>query len=244
MVGSAAFAAGAIIGIRHALETDHLAAVATLVDEDTDRPSFVGASWGIGHSLPIAVLGLLFVALGIQLPETVTRLFEVLVGIILIYLGGRMLWRLTEGVRSHSHDHHYGHSQDHGHDHSHTERHDHDHHHDNRPHKHLDVGKFSVGLTHTHLDEESFLVGILHGFAGSGALVIALVSAAPTVSSALSFLLTFSLLSILTMAVVSTVWGRTLDTSFTTYLQGFAGCLGIGIGLLLLIEQVVGVGIF
>lgn len=217
MVGSSALAAGAIIGIRHALETDHLAAVATLVEADTERPSLVGASWGIGHSLPIAVLGLLFVGLGIQLPETVTQLFEAFVGIILVYLGGRMLWTLSNGI--HSHDHGHG------------------------SHNHFELGNISFGLTHHHLDEESFFVGILHGFAGSGALVILLVSTAPTVTSALSFLATFSLLSLLTMAVISLVWGRTLDTSFTTYLQGFAGFLGIGIGVLLVAEQAAGLGV-
>lgn len=218
MVGSTAIAAGAIIGIRHALETDHLAAIATLVKEDTDRPSFVGASWGIGHSLPIAVLGILFVGLGIQLPETVTQLFEVVVGLLLIYLGGRMIWTVSRGVHSHEHDH--------------------------GPHKHLGLGDVSFGFTHHHFDDESFLVGVVHGFAGSGALVIALVSTAPTVASALSFLAAFSLLSIATMSVVSHVWGQTLHTSFATYLKGFAGLLGIGIGLVLLIEQAAGFGVF
>ena len=215
MVGSTALVAGAVIGIRHALETDHLAAIATLVEEDTDRPSFVGASWGIGHSLPIVVLGLLFVRLGIRLPETVTHLFEVIVGLILVYLGGRMLWSVVSGVTSHDHGH--------------------------GTHRHFHVGDISLGASHAHLDDESFLVGILHGFAGSGALVIALVSTAPTIGAAVSFLVAFSALSILTMAGVSYVWGQTLDTPVTTYLEGFAGLLGVGIGAMLLLEQAAGV---
>lgn len=219
MIGSTALAAGAVIGIRHALEADHLAAVATLVEEDTDWPSFVGASWGIGHSIPIAVLGLLFVGLGIQLPETVTQLFEVFVGFILIYLGGRMLWTISGGIHSHKHDHGHG------------------------PHTHLNLNNVSLGLAHRHIDEESFLVGIIHGFAGSGVLVILLVSAAPNVTSALSFLATYSLLSILTMAGISMVWGRTLDTAFTAYLKGFAGLLSIGLGVLLVVEQAAALGV-
>jgi high-affinity nickel permease len=66
--------AGGAIGVTHALELDHLAAVATLVEEDTDRQGLVGASWGVGHTIPIAAIGLAFVLLGLQLPETVTRL--------------------------------------------------------------------------------------------------------------------------------------------------------------------------
>lgn len=218
MVGSTALAAGALIGIRHALETDHLAAIATLVKDDTERPTFVGASWGIGHSIPIAVLGLLFVGLGIQLPESVTKLFEVFVGFLLIFLGVRMLWTISQGVRSHDHGH--------------------------GPHSHFDLGDVSFGFTHHHFDDESFLVGIIHGFAGSGALVIALVSTAPTVTSAVTFLAAFSLLSIVTMALVTFVWGKTLDTSFATYLKGVAGLFGIAIGLLLLIEQAGVLGLF
>lgn len=218
MIGSTALAAGAVIGIRHALEADHLAAVASLVEKDTNWPSFVGASWGIGHSIPIAVLGLLFVGFGVQLPESVTQLFEVFVGFVLIYLGGRMLWATSKGIHSHKHDHGHG------------------------LHTHLNLSNVSLGLSHHHIDEESFLVGIIHGFAGSGALVILLVSAAPNVTSALSFLATFSLLSIITMAGISTVWGRTLNTSFTTYLKGFAGLLGVGLGILLLVEQAATLG--
>lgn len=211
MIGETALAAGAVIGVRHALETDHLAAIATLIEEGTERPGFVGASWGIGHAIPIAVLGVLFVALEIQLPESVTQLFEVFVGIILIYLGGRMLLAMSATV--HHHDHGAG------------------------LHKHLRLGKISLGLTHHHFDDESFLVGLVHGFAGSGALVIVLVSTAPSMSSALAFLVTFSALSILTMTVISIVWGRSLDSSFTTYLKGFAGLFGIAIGVALLFEQ-------
>lgn len=218
MVGSTALIAGAVIGIRHALETDHLAAIATLVEEDTDRPSFVGASWGIGHSLPIAVLGLLFVRLGIRLPEAVTQLFEVIVGFILIYLGGRMLWTIASDVTSHDHGH--------------------------GTHRHFHIGDLSLGASHTHLDDESFLVGIIHGFAGSGALVIALVSTAPTIGAAVSFLVAFSALSVLTMAGISYVWGQTLDTPVTAYLKGIAGLLGVGIGVTLLTEQVATIGVF
>jgi len=218
MVGSTALVAGAVIGIRHALEPDHTAAIATLVEEDTDRPSFVGASWGIGHSLPIVILGLLFVRLGIRLPEAVTRLFEVIVGLVLVYLGGRMLWTVTRGVTSHGHGH--------------------------GTHSHFHVGSLSLGASHTHIDDGSFLVGILHGFAGSGALVIALVSTAPSIGAAVSFLIAFSTLSIVTMAGVSYVWGRTLDTPITEYLKGIAGLLGIGIGLLLLVEQAIAGGVF
>ncbi|WP_338727588.1 hypothetical protein [Haladaptatus sp. DJG-WS-42] len=215
-----AAAAGAVLGVRHALETDHLAAVATLVEADTDRAGVVGASWGIGHSLPIIAIGVLFVALGIHLPESITHLFELVVGGVLVFLGARMLYSLGGGVDMAAHSH--------GED----------------VHAHLRIGSLSLGFDHQHVDDDSFLVGVLHGFAGSGVLVIALVSSAPTVETALTFLGTFSVLTIATMAAVSFLWGRTLDTQFSTYLKATAGVFGIVVGAHLALSQLGGFGLF
>lgn len=209
MIFGTALAAGAVLGVRHALEADHLAAVATLVDGD-DRSGYVGASWGVGHSIPIVSLGLLFVVFGVRLPESVTKFFEVVVGLVLLFLGAQMLRSAVEHAELRSHDHGDGH------------------------HSHLHVRSFSVGLTHSHRGEQSFLVGVVHGFAGSGVLVVALVSTAPTVQTALSFLGGFSALSIVTMAAVSTLWGRLIGTRFTKHLKGLAGIIGIAVGVLLL----------
>ncbi|MBX0298022.1 hypothetical protein [Haloarcula nitratireducens] len=213
MVFASALAAGAVLGIRHALEADHLAAVTTLVDS-RDRSGYVGALWGVGHSLPIAGLGLLFVAFGVRLPASVTRFFEFVVGFVLLFLGIQLSWAAVRRARVQSHDHGDGH------------------------HSHLQIRSLSVGLTHSHREESSFLIGVLHGFAGSGALVIALVSTAPTISTALSFLGGFSVLSIVTMALVSTLWGRLVGTRFTIYLKGTAGAVSICVGVLLLTEQI------
>lgn len=213
-----ALAAGAMLGVRHALEADHLAAVTTLVEDDS-KSGLVGAWWGVGHSVPIVVLGLVFVALGVRVPEAVTTLFEVAVGVVLVVLGARTLWTVLRGVDATRHDHGGG------------------------SHAHLSFGDASLGLTHQHLDGDSFLVGVLHGFAGSGALVVALVSTAPTVETALSFLAAFSLLSVVTMAAVSALWGRTLGTGLATHLRGLAGLLGVCVGVLLLSEQLLGVAV-
>ena len=135
----AAAVAGGALGARHALETDHLAAVVTLVepresDGAASRPSLVGASWGVGHTAPIAVLGLALLLVGVRLPESVVGLFEAAVGAVLIYLGVRML----AGV---------------------SRRHEHAH--EPRPlHGHVDVGRLSFG-GHVHLHGDSAVVGAL-----------------------------------------------------------------------------------
>jgi hypothetical protein len=208
----AAAVAGGALGARHALETDHLAAIVTLVDGEggSSRPSLVGASWGVGHTLPIAALGLSFLLLGIRLPSSITALFEGVVGLVLVYLGARMLAGVL-GYREHDHGAH-------------------------PLHAHLQVGDLSLGRGHAHLHGDSLLVGALHGVAGSGALVVALVAAAPDLSTGVSFLGAFGAGSVLTMAAVSAVWERTLDTGARRTLRGVAGVAGVGVGCLLLVE--------
>lgn len=221
-----ALAAGAVVGARHALEADHLAAVATIVEEDESRPGLVGASWGVGHSLPVVLLGLAFLRLGVRLPEALTGLFEAVVGAVLVFLGVRMLLRVlrNEPVADHDHDRKTP-GRDRGRD-------------DGTGHAHLSVGGLSLGVTHGHLDGEGVAVGLLHGLAGSGALVVLLVSSAPTAAAAASFLASFTALSIVTMAAVAAVWGRTLGTRFERVLAVAAGVVGVGVGALLLAEQV------
>jgi high-affinity nickel permease len=71
---------GSAFGVRHAFEADHLAAIATLV-EDGNRSASTGAAWGVGHSIPILVLGVSFLSLDVQIPSTVTAGFEALVAV-------------------------------------------------------------------------------------------------------------------------------------------------------------------
>jgi len=214
---TAAVVAGGAIGVTHALEADHLAAMATLVDEK--RSSLVGASWGVGHTAPILVVGLLFVALGVHLPDSVTAAFEVLVGLALVVYGVRLAVDAAGYLRRETHSH-GGHSHD-----------------------HLRVGGFSVGFVHSHLDGESVFVGVLHGLAGSGGLVVGMATTAPTVDSALAFLLAFGVLTTLTMTAVATVWGKTLGTGLTRVLKGVGGVVGATIGLALVAEVALGLAL-
>ncbi|MFB6087324.1 MAG: high-affinity nickel-transporter protein [Haloarculaceae archaeon] len=207
-----ALLAGGAIGVRHAVEADHLAAVAALLEDETvEHPGGVGASWGVGHTLPIAALGLLFVAGGVRLPPSVAVAFEALVGAVLVGLGLRML-AAAVGVDGHAHG--------------------------GAVHRHLDGGALSLGWRHSHVDDASFVVGVLHGFAGSGALVVALVAAAPSVESALAYLVAFALTTVATMSAVATVWARTLDIAAAPVLRGVAGAAGAVVGLALLAASV------
>ena len=206
----AALAAGGVFGAKHALEADHVAAVATLVEE-TDRPATTGAAWGVGHSIPIVLLGAAFLALGLELPGAVMTGFEMVVAVVLVALGVRAIaGRQSLGRRLLSHTH--GESE----------------------HRHLRLGRGAIGLGHSHADEESFAVGVVHGLAGSGGVVIGMTAAAPTATGGLAFLGGFALASVGAMAVVTAGWGRLVG--YTDALRIVAGLLDVAVGLLLLAE--------
>jgi hypothetical protein len=248
MLGTALLVGGAL-GVRHAFEADHVAAVATLV-EDEGRPASTGAAWGIGHSIPILLLGALFLALDLRVPSTVATALEAVVAVVLVALGVRAVaGREALGLSLLRHVH-GGREGDDGHGHVHAGEGEHAHGSDGRAHEHTHVhedGHFhltvlgrEVGLTHSHVDEESFAVGVVHGLAGSGGVVVALAAAAPTVADGAGFLLGFAVATVLAMGLAAWGWGRAVGRAGT--LRVLAGLASIGVGLLLFAE-VLGVGL-
>jgi len=215
----AATAAGAAVALRHSFEPDHFAAVATLVDDersDARKAGYVGASWGAGHSLPIILGAVVLILLGVRIPHTTEYVFEIVAGIILVALGARTLLDAGGYVRhshpSESHD-------EHGHGHDHT---------------HLKIGSLLLGGKHSHYKEESFLVGVLHGFAGTGILVVLVTAAAPTTTVAVGFVGAFTVVTVVSMAVIALLWGRLVSVEKAgRYLRVFGGVLGVGVGLVL-----------
>lgn len=215
MVGTALLV-GSAFGIRHAFEADHVAAVATLV-EDEAHPASTGAAWGVGHSMPILLLGAVFLALDLRIPSSVTTVFEVIVAVILVALGTRVIaGREAIGTAILRHIH--------GDDDTNAEG----------EHLHLAIGRKEIGLTHSHADEESFTVGIVHGLAGSGGIVIALAAAAPTIVDGAAFLVAFSSATVVTMGLAAGGWGRLIGRAGA--LRIAAGVASVGVGMLLFAE--------
>jgi hypothetical protein len=216
MIGTAFLVVGAF-GVKHAFEADHVAAVATLV-EDADRPASTGVAWGIGHSVPILLLGALFLALGIRVPDAVAAGFEVIVAVILVALGLRVVaGRKAIGTAIVRHAHGSG-----------------DHNDESGGHRHVTVAGREIGLAHSHADEESFAVGIVHGLAGSGGVVVALAAAAETSLAGAGFLLGFSVATVLAMGVAAGGWGYGVER--TGLLRSMAGVASVAVGLLLFAE--------
>src|SRR5438128_564953 len=88
-------ALGFLLGMRHALEPDHLAALSTLL---AARPGFrrgivAGASWGVGHGVALLIFAGALLALRTRLPAALADSLELLVAAMLVLLGARSLWR-------------------------------------------------------------------------------------------------------------------------------------------------------
>lgn len=222
---------GFLLGMQHALEADHIAAVSSIAARRSRIGDIVkhGLTWGLGHTLTLFVFAGLAILLGRAIPEAVAKPLEGAVGIMLIGLGAHVLWRLW---RDRVHFHRHGHADGtvHFHAHSHAG--------DRLPH------------TRTlHVHEHGFrwrtlLVGLMHGMAGSAALLVLAATQASSPVAGLGYIALFGIGSMIGMGALSAVIAVPLAVSarFLTVanraLQGAVGIVTIAIGLVTLVENV------
>jgi ABC-type nickel/cobalt efflux system permease component RcnA len=185
-----------LLGMRHAFDADHVAAVATFTGRrDGLRQALRnGLSWGAGHAVTVAVIGGILVGLRLNVPDRIGRMFESLVGLMLIGLGSVAL---VNALRSRLHAHEHEHD---GVVHSHLHFHP-------TPHRgealHRHPHPFRPAL-------RPFFVGGLHGIAGSAAVVILILTTIPTILAGCLYLGLFGIGSMVGMALVSLVLGAPL----------------------------------
>lgn len=182
------------LGLRHATDPDHLAAVTTLIASEEERnlvrqASFMGFSWGLGHGTTLVLIGLPLVLLGRFLPEVVVQVAEVIIGCIIALLAVRLLLRWRRGL-FHAHTHHHG-GEVHQHVHSHAERRTHEHSHE----------------VPARSPVSSYGVGLIHGIGGSGGLTLLLLSTISDRVEATGALLLFAAGTAVSMALLSTAFG-------------------------------------
>lgn len=221
---TAALGLGFLLGIRHATDADHVAAVSTLVSQHRSlaRSCLLGALWGAGHTVALLVAGVGVIAFKLTISPEVEKGLETLVAFVLILLGGHVLLRSWGAWRLHRH----AHSHD-GYAHSHL---------------HLHVGpEDSPG--HIHLFREGgrpFLVGLLHGMAGSAALMLLVLTTIPSPVGGLLYILVFGIGSTGGMLLLSGLIGIPFvvaaDRSRTVHvsIQALAGAASLVLGLALL----------
>jgi hypothetical protein len=92
---------GFVLGLRHAFDPDHVAAVSTIVARHRSAwtASWIGVSWGIGHGATILAIGFLVIALRVAIPDGFARAAEIAVGAMLVLLGILNLLAATPASR-------------------------------------------------------------------------------------------------------------------------------------------------
>lgn len=227
-------ALGFVLGLRHALDADHLAAVSTFASEEKSllRSSMIGISWGMGHTAALLVFGLAVAAFRLALTPRLAQVLEFIVGLMLIGLGANVLFKLWKGSALHAHSHsHDGVEHKHLHVHVAEPRHEHPHQHQHRT---LRVGG------------RPFMVGVVHGLAGTAALMMLVVGTLPSLLLAAIYILVFGVGSIGGMVVMSVLISvplaiaasrlrmveRGIRIAAALFSLGFGGYLAWDVGLI------------
>jgi len=214
---------GFLLGMQHALEPDHVAAVSSIAARRTDVRDIVkhGLTWGLGHTITLFFFAGAAILIGHAISEQFARPLETAVGIMLVGLGTHVLWRLwRDRVHFHLHRHDDG------------RRHIH-------AHSHLDEAIPHRQSTHAHphgFRWRSLLVGLMHGMAGSAALLVLAVSQVANTVYGIFYVLLFGVGSMLGMGALSVIIAVPLAVSarWLTWanrgLQGAVGLVTITIG--------------
>lgn len=223
---------GFLLGMQHALEADHVAAVSSIAARRTDIADIVkhGLTWGLGHTLTLFAFAGVAILLGRAIPEHFARPLETAVGIMLVGLGAHVLWRLwRDGVHFHSHGH--GDGTVHVHAHSHAG--------ETVPHAR------AVHHAHAHgFRWRTLLVGLMHGMAGSAALLVLAASQASSAVAGLGYVALFGIGSMVGMGALSAVIAVPLAVSarWLTWanggLQGAVGVITMSIGISTIVATV------
>ena len=161
-------------GFTHAFEADHLLAVSNIVSKRNNIKLSMkdGIYWGLGHASTIFFIGILMIILKAGISENYFHYFEALVGLMLIVLA---IYRLVKYFSNKK-----------------IVIHTHGHVHEGEQHKHLHV---HIGKEHKHKHQHehslAYGIGLVHGLAGSGALIVVVMSQINTPFDGLIYLAIF-----------------------------------------------------
>lgn len=200
---------GSLLGMRHALEPDHLAAVTTMVSRERSsvRAAWLGVWWGLGHTTSLVVVGALLMALRAEMPASMTQVFEFAVAVMLVGLGGRaIVLAAKQGPDGPLTVHRHG----------------------------TIVHRHATGTEHVHLGDwtlarRPLVIGMIHGLAGSGALTALVLTTLPTTMARVTYLLLFGIGSTLSMAAMSGLLGWPLARLGTNHTVARTVSLAVGL---------------
>jgi high-affinity nickel permease len=185
-----------LLGLRHASDPDHLAAVSTLIASGKDRTkraaARLGLTWGLGHATTLFAFGLPIVLFKAYLPEPVQEGAEASVGLVIMALAVWLLVRWRRGL-FHVHVHaHGGGPHVHGHAHG-----------GDVDHAHQITARSPL---------QAYGIGLVHGMGGSAGVGILLLATIHNRGVAVGALAVFALFTAVSMSIMSTTFGMTLSS--------------------------------
>jgi len=186
---------GFLFGLRHALEADHLAAVAAVSSQSKSLAEGLrhGAAWGVGHSITLLVIGGFVLSIEKAIPQNVASTLELAVGFALLWLAFDVFRRLRrQQVHVHPHSHDDGTTHIHVHSHHKLPSHDH---------------------LHQPFPTRALLIGLIHGMAGSAALILIVLQSTISFWWGILYIVLFGAGSILGMATLSLIISLPLHRS-------------------------------
>jgi hypothetical protein len=219
---------GLLLGVRHALDADHVVAVSIIVSRERSarRAAWLGAAWAVGHTLTVGAVGAAIVLFGFVVSPRLGLSLELAVAAMLIGLGA---WNLRALLRS-------------GTPHSHGDFvHSHPHH--GTAHGHGDSAMPLARLDRAGAASRLYrllrplAVGMVHGLAGSAALALFILPVLPSPSWALAYLGVFGAGTMLGMMAVTGAlalpfsFARGRFAWLNRALAATASVAGIGFGL-------------
>ena len=229
---------GFLIGFKHALEADHIAAVASLATESRSiRKGFsLGATWGLGHMITLFTFSSTVLIFDTVISKQTTFILEFIVGCMLVFMGGRVIKEIiNQRIHFHMHSHLDGiiHTHFHSHVRDNVE-------HQSKLHQHSHQQKFSL---------RALMVGMMHGIAGSAALIILALDSVSSIRAMVVYIFLFGIGSILGMTLLSIMiiipLKNSIHTTKHTYL-GLKTFIGLGtlfLGMLIMYEASVNNGL-
>ena len=219
---------GFLLGLKHAVEADHLAAVSTIVAERKNVfvSAIVGGFWGIGHTLSLLIVGALVIFLKIKISETVEGYLEAVVGFMLIVLGLNAFRKLSgKQVHWHTHEHN-------GHEHVH-------------PHTHDENDEANESHHLARLTPRTVIIGMIHGLAGSAGLMLLVVPTIDSAAMALLYIAIFGLGSVGGMMIMSILIGLPIYFTAGKFellnrgILGLAGVFSLCLGVFIVYEKLI-----
>lgn len=223
------------IGMRHGMDGDHVAAIADMVgsEQRKKRQLTLGVMYALGHGMIVMVIGVLFIYIGLQLPDTTKQVLEMLVSFTLIVLGIYIIWSIFQQKKDYEYK------------------------------SRLRIvaefisvlgSKLKSGTKTTHLSPTKFgaigalIIGILHGIGVESPTQIAIISNAIGLDNITIALLQLTLfvigLLIATIGITFCLsWGfmkaRVKDSLFLL-LGSITGVYSLGLGIFMLVELLKG----